>query len=226
MCIRDSYYAVNKPTGVLSTNRDPAGRMRVVDLVPPDTRLFTVGRLDKASEGLMLVTNDGDLANRLAHPRYGVEKVYRVTVVGCPSPETLKKLRRGVHIAEGVVRAKRLRIKTRNKRTTILEMVLTEGRNREIRRMAASVGHKVTSLQRIGIGPLRLAEMPPGAYRPLTPGELRRLKSLVDGSGTTGRRKPRSARSAGGRRPLNGKQRSTSRTQAAGKKKPRRSTRA
>ena len=173
------YYAVHKPTGVLSTNRDPAGRMRVVDLVPPDTRLFTVGRLDKASEGLMLVTNDGDLANRLAHPRYNVEKVYLVTVVGHPSPESLSKLRRGVHLADGIVRAKRLRIKARKQRTAILEMVLTEGRNREIRRMAAAIGHKVTSLRRIAIGPLRLGDMPPGAYRPLTVQELKKLKSLV-----------------------------------------------
>ena len=180
------YYAVHKLTGVVSTNSDPAGRMRVVDLVPPGTRLFTVGRLDKASEGLMLVTNDGELANRLAHPRYNVEKIYLVSVVGHPSPESLKKLRHGVHLADGVVRAKRLRIKSKKQKTTILEMVLTEGRNREIRRMAAAIGHKVTSLQRIAIGPLRLGDMPAGAYRPLTSTELKNLKSLVTGGARRG----------------------------------------
>ncbi len=173
------YFIVNKPEGVVSTNRDPDGRLRVIDLVPSDTRLFTVGRLDKSSEGLMLVTNDGELANRLAHPRYGVEKIYRVTVSGHPDAAALARLRQGVHLAEGVVRVKRLTVKAKKKNTAILELVLTEGRNREIRRMAASIGHKVLQLKRIALGPLRLGEMPPGSFRPLTREELRRLRSMT-----------------------------------------------
>ena len=175
------YYLVNKPTGILSTNKDPSGRMRVIDLVPEGTKLFTVGRLDKGSEGLMLVTNDGDLANRLAHPRYGVEKVYHVVVAGSPKSDALKTLRRGIHLAEGAVRVSRLSVKKKLKNSTQLEMVLTEGRNREIRRMAAHIGHKVVSLKRIGIGPLRLGTMPAGAYRPLTGPELKRLRDLAAG---------------------------------------------
>ncbi len=176
------YYLVNKPPGVLSTNRDPSGRLRVIDFVPEGTSLFTVGRLDKASEGLMLVTNDGDLANQLAHPRYGVEKVYQVLVAGAPSSEALKTLRRGVHLAEGVMRVARLSVKKKRKSTTQLEMVLTEGRNREIRRMAAHIGHKVLGLKRIGFGPLRLGTLPVGAHRPLTGAELKRLQALCSGS--------------------------------------------
>ncbi len=173
------YYAVNKPPGVLSTNRDPAGRMRVVDLVPANSRVFTVGRLDKASEGLMLVTNDGELANRLAHPRYQVEKTYIVTVAGQPTQESLNQLRRGVRLAEGTVKVQQLRVKRRLKQSTVIEMVLTEGRNREIRRMAARLGHKVITLKRVGIGPLRVARLPVGAYRPLSRQEVVKLKALV-----------------------------------------------
>lgn len=206
------YYIVNKPSGVLSTNSDPAGRMRVIDLVPPGTRLFTVGRLDKASEGLMLVTNDGELANRLAHPRYGVEKTYHVIVAGHPSGEALKTLRRGIHLAEGVVRVSRLSVKKRLKQSTQLEMVLSEGRNREIRRMAAYIEHKVVSLKRIGLGTLRLGTMPTGSYRPLTEPELKRLRALCYGNAKS--------KSVGRpRRAAAGKTAGKSRSSAGGKSK-------
>ena len=113
------YYAVNKPVGVLSTNRDPSGRPRVIDLVPGrDARLFTIGRLDLHSEGLILVTNDGELANRLTHPRYGVGKTYRVVVAGRPTGDILAKLRQGVHLAEGLARAERVEIKSVHKEST------------------------------------------------------------------------------------------------------------
>ena len=176
-----SYFLVNKPVGVVSTNRDQKGRPRVIDLVPPIGHLFTVGRLDRTSEGLILVTNDGVLANRLAHPRYEIPKVYRVTVAGHPTHEALQQLRRGVWIAEGPVRAARLTVKKRQKKSTILEMVLTEGRNREIRRMAAQIGHKVLELRRIALGPLRLGEVPPGAYRELTHREIQALTAAASG---------------------------------------------
>lgn len=170
------YFVLNKPAGVLSTHRDPQGRLRVVDLLPDGARLFTVGRLDKSSEGLMLVTNDGDLANRLAHPRYGVKKVYRVVVAGQPTPEHLQMLRKGIHLSEGLVKVSRLVVKSRHKQSTTLELELAEGRNREIRRMAARIGHKVLTLKRTALGPLRLGDLPSGAFRPLTAEELRRLR--------------------------------------------------
>jgi len=175
--IKPAYYAVNKPPGVISTNRDPSGRIRVIDLVPPGgARLFTVGRLDVGSEGLILVTNDGELANRLAHPRYGVEKTYRVQVAGRPTREVLTRLRRGVHLAEGLVRLHHLRVKSHHKESTMLEMVLREGRNREIRRMLAKVGHKVIRLVRIAVGPVRLGNLPPGACRRLSRKEIAALR--------------------------------------------------
>jgi 23S rRNA pseudouridine2605 synthase len=111
---RRYYYAVNKPVGVVSTNSDPAGRTRVIDLVPGHQRLFTVGRLDRSSEGLILVTNDGNLANRLSHPRYEIPKTYLVRVAGSPDQETLAKLRKGVHLAEGVAKAASVRVKNRH----------------------------------------------------------------------------------------------------------------
>ena len=171
------YYAVNKPTGVVCTNRDPSGRPRVVDLVPtPDVRLFTIGRLDLHSEGLILVTNDGELANRLTHPRYGVSKTYRIVVAGHPGREVLSKLRGGVHLAEGVARAERVTTRSVQKESTHLEMVLREGKNREIRRILARLGHKVLRLTRIAVGPIRLGELPPGASRRLTREEIASLR--------------------------------------------------
>ncbi len=174
---RRVYYAVHKPPGVVSTHRDPAGRPRVVDLVPAaHLRLFTIGRLDLSSEGLILVTNDGELANRLTHPRYGVRKTYRVQVAGRPSPEVLRQLERGVRLAEGLARAEQVRVKGHRKDSTLLEMVLAEGRNREIRRVLARVGHKVLKLARIAVGPVRLGDLPPGGFRPLSRQEVEALR--------------------------------------------------
>ncbi|NLF72635.1 MAG: rRNA pseudouridine synthase [Candidatus Anammoximicrobium sp.] len=173
------YFAVNKPPGVVSTNRDPAARMRVVDLVRTDERLFAVGRLDRTSEGLILVTNDGELANRLTHPRYGVDKTYLARVAGCPSRYELDRLRTGVHLAEGVVRVASVRVKRRQRETAELEIVLNEGRNREIRRILARIGHKVLQLKRIAVGPLRLGDLPRGACRPLTRDEVQMLEQAA-----------------------------------------------
>jgi 23S rRNA pseudouridine2605 synthase len=171
------YYAVNKPVGILCTNRDPSGRPRVVDLVPAkDARLFTIGRLDMHSEGLILVTNDGELANRLTHPRYGVSKTYRIVVAGQPTRDVLAKLLQGVHLAEGVARAERVQIKSQRKDSTLLELMLREGKNREIRRILARIGHKVERLTRIAVGPVRLGELPTGACRSLTREEVASLR--------------------------------------------------
>ena len=173
------YYAVNKPKGVVSTNRDPGARPRVIDLAPDLQRLFPVGRLDLHSEGLILVTNDGELAERLTHPRYGVSKTYRVLVAGLPGEDELDKLRRGVHLAEGVARVDRVEVLSRHGKSTMLEMALSEGRNREIRRILARVGHKVLQLVRIEVGPIRLGKLPLGACRKLSPAEVQALWRAV-----------------------------------------------
>lgn len=185
------YYAVHKPTGVVSTSRDPSGRPRVIDLLPPDVgRVFNVGRLDMSSEGLILVTNDGELANQLTHPRHGVRKVYEVHVAGEPEPAVLSQLRRGVHLAEGFVKPVEVRIKGKKKNGAILEMVLEEGRNREIRRLLARVGHKVQRLIRVAVGPIRLGELPPGASRLLLPEEVRKLHVAVTDKPSVRKRAP------------------------------------
>jgi 23S rRNA pseudouridine2605 synthase len=174
------YYAVNKPEGVVCTSRDPAGRPRVVDMLPPEgPRAYCVGRLDMSSEGLILVTNDGELANGLTHPRHGVEKIYHVQVAGHLDEEALKKLRKGMHLAEGFASVKHLRVKSKRKNGTILEMILDEGRNREIRRLFARVGHKVQRLTRIAVGPVRLGDLPPGAVRLLTKQEVAALRQAI-----------------------------------------------
>ncbi|MEZ6080648.1 MAG: pseudouridine synthase [Pirellulaceae bacterium] len=140
---RPVYYALNKPPGVLSTNYDPSGRMRVIDLVPDRDRVFSVGRLDQSSEGLMLLTNDGDLPQRLAHPRFHIQKTYFVVVAGQMTEDELNKLRKGVYLAEGMARIDGATLKRVRKGCTELEIVLSEGKNREIRRILARAGHKV-----------------------------------------------------------------------------------
>lgn len=195
------YFAVHKPAGVVSTARDPAGRPRVIDLLPPDVgRVFNVGRLDLESEGLILVTNDGELANQLTHPRHGVKKVYEVQVAGHPPPEVLAQLRKGVYLSEGFTHAVNVRPKSKRKNSTILEMVLDEGRNREVRRLFARVGHKVQRLTRIAVGPLRLGELPRGAVRRLTPEEVRKLRKLATQPPAATSRKRSPPKGKGGRR--------------------------
>lgn len=178
---RKVYYVLNKPTGCLCTNNDPSGRRRVVDLFPKvRERLFTVGRLDENSEGLILVTNDGEFANRLAHPRYRVPRTYEVQVVGIPTQETFQKMREGIHLSDGlfrIQRAKKLRTKGKS---TVLQLILSQGRNREIRRMLAKIGHKVMKLKRVQFGPLKLGRVTVGEYRPLNKQELRELKALIE----------------------------------------------
>ena len=174
------YYAVNKPVGVVTTNRDPQGRPRVVDLVPPDERVFPVGRLDRSSEGLILLTNDGELAQRLTHPKFGVRKVYRVVVAGKVETETMREMRKGIYIAEGFVQVEGAKLLKSRSRSTEMEIVLREGKNREIRRILARLGHKVQSLRRIAVGPLRLGDVPPGAYRLVTSQEVEKLWTATE----------------------------------------------
>ena len=188
---RPQYFILNKPPGVLSTSNDPSGRPRVIDLIDTRQRVYNVGRLDQSSEGLILVTNDGDLANKLTHPRYGVEKKYHVQVDGQPKPADLRKLKEGIYIAEGRVRASNIRFLKKAGTNSWLEIILDEGRNREIRRMLAAIGHKVRILKRVAIGPLKLADLPKGAHRPLTDQELRALNKATEGGAKKKRRKKR-----------------------------------
>jgi 23S rRNA pseudouridine2605 synthase len=174
---RPVYWLVNKPKGYLCTNADPARRPLVIDMVPHvSQRVYTVGRLDEASEGLLLLTNDGDLAFRLMHPRFGVEKTYVVQVAGQPSADDLQQLLKGVWLSDGHVKAKHVkRLKTRGE-STILRIVLNEGKNREIRRMLARLGHKVLRLRRIAIGPVQLGNLKSGKARRLSAPELAALR--------------------------------------------------
>ena len=174
------YFMLNKPPGIVSTANDPSGRPRVIDLIDTQNRVYNVGRLDQSSEGLILVTNDGQLAHRLTHPRYGVEKKYHVQVDGQPKPGDLRQLKEGIYISEGRVRASNIRFLKKAGTNSWLEIILDEGRNREIRRMLAAIGHKVRVLKRVAIGPLKLGELPKGAHRPLTPQELRSLKGATE----------------------------------------------
>jgi 23S rRNA pseudouridine2605 synthase len=177
---RPVYWLVNKPRGVVCTNHDPAGRTRAVDLVPHvEQRVYTVGRLDEMSEGLLLLTNDGDLAFQLMHPRFGVEKTYLVQVQGQPSKGDLEKLLQGVWLSDGKVRARRVRRVRRQGESTWLRIVLAEGKNREVRRMLAKQGHKVLSLKREAIGPVQLDRLPKGKARRLSGTELEALRQSV-----------------------------------------------
>jgi 23S rRNA pseudouridine2605 synthase len=148
-------------------------------MIPTDQRLFTVGRLDKSSEGLILVTNDGEFANRITHPRYGVEKTYAVRVAGAADPKQLARLKRGVHLAEGFAKAQAITVKKKHGRSTDLVIVLNEGRNREVRRILARVGHKVLALKRVAVGPIKLADLPVGGWRRLMPAEVEQLLSVA-----------------------------------------------
>jgi 23S rRNA pseudouridine2605 synthase len=179
------YWLVNKPRRFLCTNHDPAGRPRALDLVPHvSERVYTVGRLDEDSEGLLLLTNDGDLAFRLMHPRFGVYKTYLVQVAGKPSREDYEKLLRGVWLSDGHVKAKRVKRLKAQGESTWLEIVLAEGKNREVRRILAQLGHKVMRLKRTALGPITLDRLPKGKSRKLKPDEVERLRRATE-------RKPR-----------------------------------
>jgi 23S rRNA pseudouridine2605 synthase len=173
-------WLVNKPAGVVSTAEDTHGRPIVTGLVESDRRLYPVGRLDAATTGLILLTNDGELANQLTHPRYGVERVYRARVEPAPVPEpALRRLREGVELEDG----RTSRAGVRQSAPGVLELTLTEGRKRQVRRMCEAVGHPVEELERIAFGPLRLGDLAPGEARLLTPAEVERLRKTAE-SGT------------------------------------------
>lgn len=191
-----SYVLINKPKGVITTTSDPEGRKNVLDLVPlalRRERLFPVGRLDADSTGLLLITNDGDLAYRLTHPKFGVTKQYRVTCSGLASPEQLDRLRRGMYLitptGEGTKNAKRASMESvrilkrfvdraRGDRS-VLSVTLREGQNREIRRMLARVGLKVRELERVAIGPLKASGLKAGQAKLLGKQDVEKLRAAM-----------------------------------------------
>lgn len=175
------YWLVNKPKGYICTNHDPSGRPRAIDLVDHvPQRVYTVGRLDEESEGLLLLTNDGDLAHKLTHPSYGVEKTYEVQVAGQPTQEDLDKLVEGVWLSDGKARASHVKVIKSQGDSMWVKVILSEGKNREIRRMLAKIGHKVLDLKRVAIGPIWLDRLPKGKSRRLKPHEIEQLKEGAD----------------------------------------------
>jgi len=165
------HYLLNKPVGVVSTASDPEGRPMVVDLVPESPRVYPVGRLDYGTEGLLILTNNGELTNRLTHPRFGVEKEYLAHVEGIPSNSAISKLRNGVELEDGMTAP----AKVGTPAPGVVRIVIHEGRNRQVRRMLEAVGHPVVRLVRSRIGPIRDPDLAPGTWRHLTPSEVRGL---------------------------------------------------
>jgi len=176
------YYALHKPVGVVTTMSDPQGRPDIRGFLPTEgPRVFPVGRLDRDSEGLLLLTNDGDLANRLMHPSFGIEKEYLAEVVGAPTAKHLTRLRAGVELEDGPARAVRATLVAASGDRGAVRLVMTEGRKREVRRMLEAVGLPVTRLVRLRIGGVGLDRLPPGAHRELTLDEVLALRGLADG---------------------------------------------
>jgi 23S rRNA pseudouridine2605 synthase len=166
---------LNKPAGVVTTADDPQGRPTVVELVPAEPRVFPVGRLDQDTEGLLLLTNDGELAHRLTHPSYGVDKEYIAHVQGTPSRGSLRRLREGIALEDGMTAPASASLVADG----VLRLTIHEGRNRQVRRMCEAIGHPVDRLVRVRIGPLADRKLKPGAFRALTPDEVRALERAV-----------------------------------------------
>ena len=172
------WYLLNKPAGVVTTASDPQGRPTVVELVPDEPRVFPVGRLDADTEGLLLLTNDGDATHRLTHPSYGVEKEYLAHVAGTPSRGALRRLREGVDLDDGPTAPAKVSAVAPD----VVRLVIHEGRNRQVRRMCDAVGHPVQRLVRVRIGPIRDQHLAPGSWRALEPAEIRALERAASGA--------------------------------------------
>lgn len=177
---RKVYVLLNKPRGVVSSARDTHNRMTVVDCVRgARARLFPVGRLDKDVEGALLLTNDGELAYRLTHPKFNIEKVYLAWVKGTMTPDTAIRLEKGVRLEDGMTAPAKVQILSRGARSTLIQLVITEGRKREVKRMCGKVGHPVIELQRIAIGNVKVKGLKPGEWRYLKDGEVQGLYRLT-----------------------------------------------
>lgn len=198
-----AYVAYHKPAGIVSTMSDPEGRPAIGDVVRNlRARLFPVGRLDFESSGLVLLTNDGDLAQQLTHPRFQIPKVYRVKVRGRPEESAVERLRRGVRLEDGVTAPAEVVVESILPSKSRLRIILREGRQRQVRRMCEAVGHPVERLSRIAIGPLKLGALRVGETRELTPREVLALRHAVSGHGDTGDAATHAARPKRGARPL------------------------
>lgn len=173
------YWLLNKPRDVVTTADDPQGRETVLDFVPASPRTYPVGRLDRDTEGLLLLTNDGELAHRLAHPSYGVPKTYLARVQGVPSRKRLRRLSEGVELDDGLARATSVRLVGHSGDEALVELTLVEGRKREVRRMLSAVGSPVQRLARVQMGPVGLGDMAQGKYRPLRNDEIGKLYAAV-----------------------------------------------
>jgi 23S rRNA pseudouridine2605 synthase len=182
-----AYLVVHKPAGVMTTMRDPQGRRTVAQLIPKKMpRVVPVGRLDYDTSGILLMTNDGALANRLLHPRYGVEKVYRATIAGRLDAGDVRKLHDGVLLDRGEQAAStRVRVVSVRAGTSVVDLTLHEGRNRQVRRMFEALGHPVRDLVRLRFGPVSLGDLPSGHTRPLSPKELGALRRVGEEKDTT-----------------------------------------
>ena len=177
------YYLLNKPKGVICTSGDAGGRKRAIDIVASGERIFCVGRLDVDTSGAIVLTNDSELANRLAHPRYGLSKTYVVEVRGRVSGETVEKLKKGIWLSEGKTGRSSVKILKRRHTESLLEITIRQGLNRQVRRMLAKVGHKVRSLKRTRIGKLSVRGLGTGKYRRLSGSEVGYLKKATGGLG-------------------------------------------
>ena len=177
---RKIYIAVNKPPGFLCTRKDPLNRNTVFDLLPPEwAHLVSVGRLDRDSEGLLVLTNDGDFVLRLTHPRYGVRKIYQAAVEGKVHPPMLKRFTQGIEDDGEILKAEKARTISATNSKSVVELELAEGRNREVRRLFASQELNVIKLQRIQIGRIKLGELPVGKWRTLTDTEIKSLLAPI-----------------------------------------------
>jgi 23S rRNA pseudouridine2605 synthase len=178
--VQKIYYLLNKPRGVICTNSDPQGRRKAIDLVPSKQRIFCVGRLDVDSSGLIILTNDSELTNRLTHPRYELAKTYRVDVTGQLTGAAIEKLKKGVWLAEGKTGRTAVKVLRRGRNVSTVEIVIRQGLNRQVRRMLAKVGLGVKSLTRTKIGKIGLRGVGVGKYRQLTDSELAYLRKVMD----------------------------------------------
>ena len=174
------YFLLNKPRGVICTNRDPHGRKKAIDLVSARERIFCVGRLDADTTGIIILTNDSELANRLAHPRYGLAKTYVVRVRGEIAGERIEKLKRGIWLAEGKTGRASVKILKRGHKESLIEVTIRQGLNRQVRRMLAKVGLPVRTLTRTRIGKLTARGLGVGNFRALTKAEVAYLKKATD----------------------------------------------
>lgn len=173
------YFVLNKPMGIISTTSDEFGRDTVTSLIDTTERIYPVGRLDKDTHGLVLLTNDGELTHQLIHPRYHVAKVYRLIIAGKPTQKQIEQLQKGVILTDGITLPAKVTVVSQSAEESVLEVSIHEGRNRQVRRMCEAVGIDLLDLQRIAFGPLHLGDIQKGKYRALSKKEIQSLKDAV-----------------------------------------------